>query len=451
METKAFIGIDPEFRVEEDEFGVEYDITNKRLLSITYKLVYNKIKHYSVRPGTKVICDGAFNNHSFIESIELPSGLKVIEKNAFFGCESLKIINFPDGLLKIEDCAFYNCINLNSIQLPSSIVIFGSYIFYGCTAIQSFEIDKNNDNFIFESGIIYSKDKACIICAITTFTKTDICFLEGLKEIKEGAFSHCSSLVSVILPESVEVLGESAFENCISLQTINLPDKLKSIGNSCFAHSTITSISIPENVESIGLMAFSACYALTAINVAKSNRHYTSKNGVLFSKDEMTLLNYPSASKLLSYIIPKTSRIISSGAFQSCLYLEKVELPIGLSKINGNTFSNCRCLIKANIPDGIIEIGEYAFEGCGLLEEIQLPDSVNSIKISAFENCRSLKNINIPSELTQIESDVFSLCDKLKVEVDLLNPRYKSFDGMIYEKCNYIFGLIEFYDLEVPF
>jgi hypothetical protein len=450
METKTFIEINPKFHVEEDEFGVEYDVINQRLIS-AYKLNYNNTIHYKVRSGTRLICDGAFMNLDSLELVQLPDSIKLIEERAFIDCENLKSINFPEGLESIENSAFARCYNLNNIILPSTLKRLEQYSFYGCSKIENFKIDKKNQNYLLDSGIVYSKDKTSIIFAFSNLIKQNICLPEGLKEIKEGAFCYCNSLISIEMPESMELIGDSAFENCISLQTINLPKKLKLIGNSCFNHSTITSILIPENVESIGIMAFSACYALTAINVAKSNKHFIAIKGVLFSKDKTKLLNYPSGSKQLEYIVPKTVKKISSGAFQSCLYLEKVELPLGLSKINEKTFSYCINFVKTNIPSGVEEIGRQAFEGC-LFDEIQLPDSVVSIKHKAFEACGNLKTINIPHELTQIESHAFSLCDKLKVEVHPLNPRYKSFDGLIFEKCNYIFGISEFYnEMDTPF
>jgi hypothetical protein len=442
MKTNNIIVKSEYYQTEIDEFGVEYDLTNSILID-AYK--FNS-KSYKVKQGTIKILHRAFIDKVNLESIEIPDSLKIIEGQAFQNCSSLKSINFNEGLTSIEFFAFNGCESLRFIRLPASLSTIEKGVFSSCSNIQTFEINKKNMSFVFDSGIIYSKNKDVVIGAISSLIQTDICLKEGVKQIFGYAFYNCKMLKIIKLTESMKSICESAFENCISLQIINLPKGLKSIGKRCFTHTIIKSISIPKNTELIGKQAFSACYALESINVEESNSHFRSISGVLFSIDNTILLNYPSGKKQLKYIVPKTVTKICKGAFQSCRYLEKVELPIGLTNIEGNTFSNCRNLDNVFIPNGLTEIRESAFETCGCIEEIQLPNSVNSIKRRAFANCGNLKKINIPPELTDIESHAFLNCDNLKVNVHPMNPRYKSFDGMLFEKCNSIFGLSEFYN-----
>ncbi|MEI8085035.1 MAG: leucine-rich repeat domain-containing protein [Paludibacter sp.] len=440
MKTNNIIVKNEYCQTEIDTFGVEYDVTN----SVLINAYICDCENYKIREGTIKILHRAFIDNETLQSIEMPDSLEIIEGQAFQNCKLLKSINFNEGLKSIEFFAFNGCDSLEFIWLPASLCHIGKGVFSSCSKIQSFEIDEQNKSLVFNSGILYSINKDVIIAVISSLIKTDICVSEEVKQILKYAFYNCNSLKYIKLPEFLEYICDSAFENCISLQTINLPYGLKSIGKRCFIHSKIETILIPENVEYIGTMAFSACYALEAINVVDTNTYFTSISGVLFSIDNTLLLNYPSVNKQLKYIIPKTVCTISIGAFQSCMYLEKVELPLGLTKIEEYTFSNCRKLVEIIIPNGITQIGEYAFESCGLIEEIKLPDSVNSIKRSAFENCGNLKRINISPELTEIEPHAFFNCNNLKVNVHPLNPRYKSFNGLLFEKCNSLFGLSEF-------
>ena len=85
------------------------------------------------------------------------------------------------------------------------------------------------------------------------------------------AFSNCSSLTSINIPEGVTSIGSYAFDGCSSLTSINIPEGVTSIGSSAFYYcSSLTSINIPENVTSIGESAFMYCIGLTSITIPNS-------------------------------------------------------------------------------------------------------------------------------------------------------------------------------------
>lgn len=434
METKAIIEINPKFITEEDELGVEYDITNQRLITAHSLDINKNTTHYKVRPGTKIICDSAFMNIDNIKFIELPNSIKIIERRAFIDCKSLEIINFPNGIIRIEDSAFCRCKKLNSIKLPASIEALDSTIFHECTEIKSFEIDRSNKNFIVDSGITYSINKKKIIFAIPNLIHTNITLKKEVNEIKQGAFYNCRSLISIRLSYNIEKINDNAFDNCINLQKINLPRNLKSIGEHCFMNTSIKFITIPKKVEFIGTMAFSACHTLTKINVSKLNQNFTSVDGVLISTEALSLINHPAGSKKNIYSVPKSVRRIERGAFHSCLNLSHVEIPKGITEIDDNTFSFCRKLLSISIPNGITRIGNRAFYSCGTLKEIKLPKTVDSIEVEAFGLCSSMSRINIPKNLTNIEFRAFSMCNALKITTNKDNQRFKSFKGVLYEK-----------------
>ena len=79
-----------------------------------------------------------------------------------------------------------------------------------------------------------------------------------------SAFENCTSLVTVLIPNSVSDIGNKAFYGCTSLASIEIPASVTSIGSRAFyGCSSLTSIIIPESVNVIGTYAFTNCSSLT--------------------------------------------------------------------------------------------------------------------------------------------------------------------------------------------
>ena len=53
--------------------------------------------------------------------------------------------------------------------------------------------------------------------------------------IGEGAFSGCSGLTSLTLPDGITSIGKEAFSGCSGLTSLNLPDGITSIGEEAFS------------------------------------------------------------------------------------------------------------------------------------------------------------------------------------------------------------------------
>ena len=97
-----------------DEFGVLYSKDGKRLLKGNSILT-----EYTVRKGTRVICDRAFWNCSSLTSLTLPSSLQSIGDYAFYDCNSLTSLTLPSSLQSIGDSAFEYCNSLTSLYIPT--------------------------------------------------------------------------------------------------------------------------------------------------------------------------------------------------------------------------------------------------------------------------------------------------------------------------------------------
>jgi len=107
----------------------------------------------------------------------------------------------------------------------------------------------------------------------------------------------------------------------------------------------------------------------------------------------------------------------------------------GLKKIKDLAFEDCHALVGIVLPNSVNEIGAYAFYRCKNLSFVSLPDNTISIGIMAFAECESLENIKISKNVKEIGDAAFSDCKALtKIDVNSLNPSYKSVDGIVYSK-----------------
>ena len=94
---------------------------------------------------------------------------------------------------------------------------------------------------------------------------------DGITGIGSYAFSHCSALVDVELPESIEYIDYCAFEYCTSLTSINLPQGITIIEAGCLRGCTsLTSLTIPNGVTYISDDAFGNCTGLQSIVIPDS-------------------------------------------------------------------------------------------------------------------------------------------------------------------------------------
>jgi hypothetical protein len=236
-------------------------------------------------------------------------------------------------------------------------------------------------------------------------------------EVPQFAFCNSStwvgktSLTSVLMPTTATSIGTYAFSYCSGLTAITIPTLVASIGNYAFQNcSGLTAITISASVTSIGFNAFGNSKISVSVDV--NNPNYSSTDGVLFNKNQTTIIYIPS-TKTASYTIPSSVTSIDYNAFSGCSGLTSITIPSSVASIGSFTFQNCSGLTTITIPSLVTSIGSYAFVNCSALTSITIPASVTSIGNNAFSNCTSLTAITIPSSVTSIGSYAFSGCTKL--------------------------------------
>ncbi len=183
------------------------------------------------------------------------------------------------------------------------------------------------------------------------------------------------------------------------------------IGDGSFLFSNAKEITIPKTVTHIEVgeeyNAFSLCRNLAVINVRPENMHYSSINGVLFNKDQTSLIKCPENYDCPIYEIPQGVTVIGNIAFSDCKNITEVTIPESVTEMGMGAFIRCN-LRRVAIPKFIKIINYFAFYYCSNLAEVTISDGAQRIENHSFANCRSLTQITIPASVEKIGGRVFT-------------------------------------------
>ena len=351
-----------------DERGVKYSKDVRKLLKVPQELR----RGYSVKEGTRIICN-----------------------NAFAGC-SLSNIAIPDSVTAIGDYAFSHCLLLENISIPKSVICLNGNPFSDWGGM----LECLSPTFIYEDDVLFNKDKSEIVSFRNQKIESYI-IPDSVTKIRDSAFSDCSSLSNIVISNSVTAIGDGAFFGCSSLPKIVIPNSVTSIGDCAFSDcSSLPNIVIPDSVTSIGDCAFSGCSSLPSIVIPDS---VTAIGNSAFSD----------CSSLSNIVIPNSVTSIGDYAFEHCRSLSNIVIPDSVTSIGDYAFEHCRSLSNIVIPDSVTAIGKWAFSYCSSLSQIVIPNSVTSIGDYAFSYCSSLSNIVIPNSVTDLGDFAFSDCSSL--------------------------------------
>eukprot|EP00980_Cylindrotheca_fusiformis_P017040 scaffold5221_cov88-Cylindrotheca_fusiformis.AAC.7 len=280
--------------------------------------------------------------------LRVDSSVRRIPARAFMSCRALLHVQLPETLRTIESYAFQNCSKLKSIQFVEIPWTIPSRLEDGTVVFPP-------------SAKLRIGDGAFAECV--SLRKVVICSVSSTR-LSWGIFSECKGLLSVELPEGLQVIESLLFDGCESLTAVKIPSSVIRIGNYAFHEcGSLASLELPHGLQEIREGSFLWCNSIETLR------------------------------------IPASLSSLGDRAFLDCSGLKYISLPPTLERIEDYVFTDCYRLEYIQIPSTVSFIGEKAFWGCNSLSHIRIPPSVESLVPNAFLECSRLISIELPEEI----------------------------------------------------
>ncbi|MCI8917694.1 MAG: leucine-rich repeat protein [Eubacterium sp.] len=321
------------------------------------------LREIEIPESVSVLGEGSFSGCTSLESIILPAGITEIGVGAFILCNSLKAVTIPQNVSKIEETTFLNCQSLAEITIPLSVTEINDSAFAECWQLKD----------VYYAGTLEQWK------AIRISEEQNDDLLDAVVHLSDGTIFEGSKRkyqYKELDDGTLEITGYEGLEQSLVIPSTINGKSVTSIGYDAFSdHETLKTITIPSSVNKLGnlengdLGCFGRCRTLEAIHVEQDNEHFSSENGILFSRQKDTLIRYP-AKKGGTYTVPSGVVRIENGAFADCESLTEAEIPQGVKSIGAYGFMNCKGLASITIPAGIEQIEAAAFYGCSGLQDV---------------------------------------------------------------------------------
>lgn len=354
------------------------------------------------------------------------SNLKYIESYAFAGNGNIVEVTLPASLSEIKNSAFTGS-SIKKINLSecSNISRIWQYAFADC---------KNLDTITF-----------------ATFTSTDDMAVK--LAINDYAFSGCTALVTLNLPENLGTLDSYAFKGCTALTTVNFVANAKfitpetteggtdpapaaydpaglvtTIGDGAFMDCTsLTTITLPYFIARIGNSAFENCTALATFTTMDGA---DSKTAALRTIGDRAFFGSTSLNNV-DVNTTKGVNTIGVSAFENCGQLATINLS-GVTRFVEGVFRNAKALKSVTMSaNASIYVGQEAFRNCVTLSDITA--RIAAVEDGAFRNCISLRAITfVSSGIEYIGSNAFNGCvliQKVSIPSSVVAIGDSAFDG----------------------
>lgn len=303
-----------------------------------------------------------------VEMLKVKGQLNSSDWNDIKNMNNLVALDLSEATIEnIPDYAFEGLSKLSWLKLPEGLKTIGQYAFKS-TQIFAIEIPSTVTTIGY------------MAFANTRLNKVKFRDNSQLTTINRGAFYNCSSLVEVIMPNSVTTVGEYAFQGCSGLETIIFSDALTSVGDyMCSGCTSLRTLHLPNNLKTIRYHSFYDTQNLLKVDLPSTvNRIY-----------DYAFYN----CGLDSLILPITLRYLHREAFSNCKNLKYIELPSCLE--SGSVYTTY--YHSGGTSSGTLSYGYYNnFSNCPSIETVVMRSATPpTITNDPFSNARSKSAITL--------------------------------------------------------
>ena len=401
--------------------------------NFTTFIVASDNKKYSSKDGVllsdngSVLCIYPYGKKDI--SYRVPDGVTLITKHGIQNPLYLKTLNLNE-VHKLNYNAILNCDQLTEVTIPNSMEELEGGFMY-CKSVTKYIVE-DNSNYSSDDGIVFNKAKTALMLfpAAKTVENGEYKVPSGVNKIGQNAFSGCSTVKSLSIPQSVENIGMCAFRAMVNLESITFEEEsniTKFDEGIFYGTNKLKKITLPTSLKTINKDAFYSCTILEEVIVPKGSKLETINTGAFSSCDNLKSVEFQGSCEL---------ETIAAGVFNNKTKLEEFKFPASVTTIGDGAFLGCTSLTTATFPENaaIKTIGKGAFAGCGLTS-FTVPKNVTTIDREAFRGCTALEEVSLSAKTQVIHPEAFKGCSKItKFEVDSDNPYYSTVKGMLCDK-----------------
>lgn len=287
----------------------------------------------------------------------------------------------PSGVRLIADGAFRGCYGLESVTIPDSVEYVGKDAFADTALLTAGE---REDGLLYVDSILIACDT--IACDAEVAGVVEI--REGTRTIADAAFLDADGVTEVRCPDSLRHIGQDAFCGCSALKKMDL-----------------------NRTETVGRGPFYGCDELSVLTVSEENAFFTVRDGVLFDKEQTTVVRCPQ-KKTGTVVLPETTVRIAAYSFTDCAELERVVVPEGVLFVGYDAFHGCG-LRELTLPESVEYIDKYAFCECDGISEVAIPSGATYLGDGAFMGCSGLETVSFGEAIDELRDYTFADCENL--------------------------------------
>lgn len=227
--------------------------------------------------------------------------------------------------------------------------------------------------------------------------------------------AYDSDIKSVIIEPGVTKIGSHAFFMCNNLESVSIPEGVTTIEDRAFWQTSLKNITIPASVTQIGSTikeVFYQCYDLESITVANGNTAYRSVDGVLYTADGTTLIQYPQNKADTSYKMIDEATKIDFLAFNYTQNLQTIDFNNVTEFADKAVYGNQA--LQEIVLKNAASLGNQAFSGNREVTSVLLEKVPTTVGESVFSSCASLANVTLPDDMKELQDGMFAFCTALK-------------------------------------